>query len=91
VLTPQCCCAHTRPDRKIIDIVNNYKKISYDLGPTLLLLLEAKSRKRSGNYRGWKVEPLDRFSGTLPPLARPTTMILPLSNMRDRRTQVIWG
>ena len=80
------------PDRKIIDIVNNYKKISYDLGPTLLSWLEAKEPETLQAIIEAGSGATDRFSGHTPALAQAYNhMILPLSNMRDRRTQVIWG
>lgn len=80
------------PDRKIIDIVNNYKKISYDLGPTLLSWLEAKEPETFQAIIEAGRGATDRFSGHTPALALAYNhMILPLSNIRDRRTQVIWG
>jgi alpha-amylase/alpha-mannosidase (GH57 family) len=80
------------PDRKIIDIVNNYKKISHDLGPTLLSWMEAREPETlQAIIEAGRGAP-DRFSGHTPALTQAYDhMILPLSNIRDRRTQVIWG
>jgi len=93
VLRPKCCWrAYSVRTEKIIDIINNYKKISYDLGPTLLSWLEAKEPETLQAIIEAGSGATDRFSGHTPALAQAYNhMILPLSNMRDRRTQVIWG
>jgi alpha-amylase/alpha-mannosidase (GH57 family) len=80
------------PDRKIIDIVSNYKKISHDIGPTLLSWMEAKEPEMLRAIVEAGRGSADRFSGHAPALAQAYNhIILPLSNDRDRRTQVIWG
>ncbi len=79
-------------DQRITRIVNNYSKISFNFGPTLLSwaaehapdvyrgLLEAD--KQSQRY----------FSGHGSAMAQAYNhMILPLANSRDKRTQVRWG
>jgi alpha-amylase/alpha-mannosidase (GH57 family) len=76
----------------IVDIVNNYAKISFNFGPTLLSWLQKqqpdiylailKADKSSQQY----------FSGHGAALAQAYNhMILPLANERDKQTQVIWG
>ncbi len=80
------------PDRKIIDITNNYKKTSFNFGPTLFSWMQEKAPEtlRSIVEAGSGAE--GRFSGHTPAIAQAYNhMILPLSNIRDRRTQVIWG
>jgi len=73
-------------------IVNNYSRISFNFGPTLLSWMEEKA---SDTYRA--VLEADResrknFSGHGSALAQAYNhMILPLSNSRDKQTQVIWG
>jgi len=62
------------------------------LGPTLLSWLEAKEPETLQAIIEAGSGATDRFSGHTPALAQAYNhMILPLSNMRDRRTQVIWG
>jgi len=79
-------------DLRIIDIVNNYKHISYDFGPTLLSWLEANSPETLQAVLKAGRPSLDRFSGHSPAIAQAYNhMILPLADIRDRRTQVIWG
>jgi len=80
------------PDRKIIDIVNNYSKISFDFGPTLLSWLE---RHAPDVYEG-VIEAdrrsQERFSGHGAAIAQAYNhIVMPLANSRDKRTQVIWG
>lgn len=73
-------------------IINNYAKISFDFGPTLLSWLEAHAPKvyraiLEADQTGW-----ESFSGHGSALAQAYNhMILPLANRRDKRTQVLWG
>ncbi|RQW04967.1 MAG: glycoside hydrolase, partial [Calditrichaeota bacterium] len=76
----------------IVSIVNNYTRISFNFGPTLLswmqkhqpeiyqLILEAdKTSQKRFNHHGSAI-------------AQPYNhMIMPLANKRDKYTQVYWG
>jgi len=77
---------------RIIDIVNNYAKISFNFGPTLLSWLE---RHQSETYRAILAadrQSLDRFGGHGAALAQAYNhLIMPLASRRDKETQVIWG
>jgi len=79
-------------DKKIIDIVNNYSKISFDFGPTLLSWLQ---KHAPDVYQ--RVLEADRiagqtFSGHGPAIAHAYNhIIMPLANRRDKITQIIWG
>ena len=79
-------------DGRIERIVNNYSRISFNFGPTLLAWLEAK---RPEVYRAiLDADRLSRlrFSGHGSALAQPYNhTILPLSNRRDKKTQILWG
>ncbi|HYB52510.1 MAG TPA: DUF3536 domain-containing protein, partial [Thermoanaerobaculia bacterium] len=96
-VTAECYApnAHSRilDDReRIASIVNNYARISFDFGPTLLSWLEQKSPDVYAAVLTADRESRDRFSGHGSALALPYNhMILPLANRRDRRTQVLWG
>jgi len=76
----------------ITAIVNNYAKISFDFGATLLSWMEANS---AGIYKAIieaDQESRQRFSGHGSALAQAYNhMIMPLSNRRDKYTQVLWG
>ncbi len=80
------------PDRKIIDIVNNYSRISSDFGPTLMSWLE---RHAPDVYKGIleaDKKSMNRFSGHGSAIAHAYNhIIMPLANSRDKQTQVIWG
>jgi len=78
--------------KKIIDIVNNYSRMSFDFGPTLLSWL---ARHRPDVYEAVLQADQDsrgRFSGHGSALGQAYNhMIMPLANSRDKRTQIIWG
>src|SRR5215472_4374911 len=79
-------------DGRIARIVNNYGKISFNFGPTLLSWLEEKA---PSVYQA--VLEADRdsrltSSGHGSAIAQAYNhMIMPLANSRDKRTQVLWG
>ena len=77
---------------RIARIVNNYAKISFNFGPTLLSWLEEKSPEVSQAIVDADVESRKTFSGHGSALAQAYNhVIMPLANSRDKRTQVIWG
>lgn len=79
-------------DGSIERIVNNYSRMSFNFGPTLLAWLETADPE---TYRAILAADRDsaaRFSGHGNALAQVYNhMILPLAGERDRRTQVRWG
>jgi alpha-amylase/alpha-mannosidase (GH57 family) len=79
-------------DNQIIRLVNNYSKISFNFGPTLLSWLEAKAPHVYEAILEADRESQKHFSGHGSALAQVYNhMILPLANVRDRRTQILWG
>ncbi|HSV30574.1 MAG TPA: DUF3536 domain-containing protein [Atribacteraceae bacterium] len=80
------------PEGKIQNIVNNYSRISFNFGPTLLSWLE---KNRPDVYEAIlraDRESMLRFSGHGSALAQVYNhIIMPLANRRDQETQVIWG
>ncbi|MEZ5963132.1 MAG: DUF3536 domain-containing protein [Planctomycetota bacterium] len=77
---------------RIVEIVNNYARISFNFGPTLLSWLEKHDPVTYTAILAADVESRGRFSGHGSALAQAYNhMILPLANERDRRTQVRWG
>jgi len=80
------------PDRKIIDIVNNYSKISFDFGPTLFLWMEKHVPEVYERIIEADKESCKLFSGHGAALAQAYNhIIMPLANSRDKDTQVAWG
>ncbi len=76
----------------IRDIVNNYSKISFNFGPTLLVWLQRFAPHiHDAIIEADKVS-LGNFSGHGAAIAQAYNhMILPLCNEHDRRTQIAWG
>ena len=76
----------------ITNVVNNYSRISFDFGPTLLSWLE---REKPQVYRAVldaDRESRQRFSGHGSAIAHAYNhVILPLASERDKTTQVVWG
>lgn len=77
---------------RLLKIVNNYAKISFNFGPTLLSWLEQKAPKVYEAILHADRESAARFFGHGSAMAQPYNhMILPLANRRDKVTQVKWG
>ncbi|TVQ30282.1 MAG: DUF3536 domain-containing protein [Phycisphaeraceae bacterium] len=77
---------------RIVKITNNYSRISFNFGPTLLSWMEHKAPEVYQAIIRADKESQERFSGHGSALAQVYNhMIMPLANMRDRVTQVRWG
>ncbi|MFQ5925927.1 MAG: DUF3536 domain-containing protein [Terriglobia bacterium] len=77
---------------RIVSIVNNYSKISFNFGPTLLSWLEANAPPVYQAILQADRMSRENFSGHGSALAQAYNhMILPLANRRDKYTQLIWG
>ena len=76
----------------LVDVINNYSRISFDFGPTLMSWLE---RHRADVYRGIQRgdrESLIRYQGHGSALMQPYNhLIMPLASRQDKETQLIWG
>jgi alpha-amylase/alpha-mannosidase (GH57 family) len=73
-------------------LVNNYARISFNFGPTLLSWLEAAAPDVYAAILQADRESRKNFSGHGSALAQAYNhMIMPLANARDRRTQILWG
>jgi alpha-amylase/alpha-mannosidase (GH57 family) len=80
------------PDRRIIDIINNYSKISFNFGPTLLSWMERHTPDIHEAIIEADRLSMKYFSGHGSAIAQVYNhMIMPLANTDDKRTQVIWG
>ncbi|MBN2468854.1 MAG: DUF3536 domain-containing protein [Deltaproteobacteria bacterium] len=77
---------------RILSMVNNYAKMSFDFGPTLLMWLEKKAPKVYQAIQEADRESRNTFSGHGSALAQAYNhMILPLATSRDKYTQILWG
>ncbi|HXN54128.1 MAG TPA: DUF3536 domain-containing protein [Candidatus Acidoferrum sp.] len=79
-------------EQRIVELVNNYARISFNFGPTLLSWIEQKAPKIYAALREADKSSGDRFSGHGSGIAQAYNhMIMPLANCRDKTTQVKWG
>jgi len=79
-------------DGRIVRIVNNYSRISFNFGPTLLSWLQAKAPEVYAGIIEADRLSLKRYSGHGSALAQAHShAILPLSSARDKRTEILWG
>jgi len=96
-ITAECYATNARSrilDEKgrIVQMVNNYSRISFNFGPTLLAWIEEKSPDVYTAILEADQESLRTFSGHGSALAQAYNhMILPLANRRDKYTQIVWG
>jgi alpha-amylase/alpha-mannosidase (GH57 family) len=96
-ITAECYQPNTRArildgEGRITRIVNNYARLSFNVGPTLLAWLESGD---PATYRGIldaDRRSMLRFGGHGSAMAQVYNhVIMPLANARDQRTQVRWG
>ena len=79
-------------EQRIIELVNNYSRISFNFGPTLLSWIEQKAPKIYDALREADTSSRERFSAHGSAIAQAYNhMIMPLANCRDKITQVKWG
>lgn len=76
----------------ITNIINNYSRISFNFGPTLLSWMENNDRETYEAILEADRQSLENFGGHGSALAQVYNhIIMPLANARDKETQVIWG
>ena len=79
-------------DKSITEIVNNYSRISFNFGPTLMSWMARHARDIHAAIVEADRESRRRFGGHGAAIAQVYNhIIMPLATPRDRRTQVIWG
>jgi alpha-amylase/alpha-mannosidase (GH57 family) len=77
---------------KIVRIVNNYARISFNFGPTLLSWLNDNAQRTYRMVLEGESRSRDRYRGHSSAMAQAYNhMILPLASPRDRDTQIRWG
>lgn len=76
----------------ITKIINNYSRISFNFGPTLLSWMEEKDPATYQAILDADKKSQELFNGHGSAIAQVHShLIIPLCNERDKRTQVIWG
>ncbi len=77
---------------RIRQIVNNYSRISFNFGPTLLSWMKDNATKTYDRVLQSERESAERFGGHGSAMAQVYNhIIMPLANDRDKQTQVRWG
>jgi len=78
--------------RRIERILNNYARISFNFGPTLLSWMEERAPETYERILRADRQSRQLFSGHGSALAQAYNhVILPLANSRDKQTQILWG
>jgi len=79
-------------ENQIVRIVNNYSRISFNFGPTLLSWLHDKAPRTYRMILDADKASATRFSEHGSAMAQVYNhIIMPLANERDARTQIRWG
>ncbi|MDH5491155.1 MAG: DUF3536 domain-containing protein [Myxococcales bacterium] len=79
-------------DGKIERIFDNYSRMSFNFGPTLLSWMERQAPEDYRRVLESDRRSMQRFSGHGSAIAQVHDhLILPLAHPRDRRTQIRWG
>lgn len=77
---------------EVIDIVNNFAYISFNIGPTLMSWLERHDPETYRRILEADRASCDRLSGHGNAIAQVYNhIIMPLASDRDKRTQIRWG
>jgi alpha-amylase/alpha-mannosidase (GH57 family) len=77
---------------RIVQLVNNYSRISFNFGPTLLQWMENNEAEVYEAILSADRQSMQNFAGHGSAIAQPYNhIILPLASRQDRRTQVLWG
>lgn len=96
-VTAECYAPNTAArlldgDQRIVDIVSNYARMSFNFGPTLLSWLESLAPDAYQAILEADRQSRDRFSGHGSAMAQAYNhVIMPLANSRDKKTQILWG
>lgn len=76
----------------IKNIVNNYSRISFNFGPTLLSWMEVYAPDTYQAILEADRQSMENFGGHGSAVAQVYNhIIMPLANRRDKQTQIIWG
>ncbi|MGH8905115.1 MAG: DUF3536 domain-containing protein [Egibacteraceae bacterium] len=78
-------------DGQVLRIVNNYERLSFNFGPTLLAWMEQAHPVTYQRVLDGDRHPRARTSHGNAMAQAFNHMILPLANERDKRTQIRWG
>ncbi len=77
--------------RRVERIVNNYERVSFNFGPTLLSWLERHDPRTYGRVLDGDWRSAVRLGHGNALAQAYNHMVLPLASTRDRATQILWG
>lgn len=76
----------------IKNIINNYSRISFNFGPTLLSWMEVYAQDTYHAILEADRQSMENFGGHGSAVAQVYNhIIMPLANRRDKQTQIVWG
>ena len=79
-------------ENRILDIVNNYRNMSFNIGPTLLSWMEKYAPCSYRRIINADRESIELYGGHGCAIAQVYNhIIMPLANTNDKYTQAIWG
>jgi alpha-amylase/alpha-mannosidase (GH57 family) len=82
----------TNQKNQIVRIINNYARMSFNFGPTLLSWLQDFAPRTYRMIQDADTASIERFSGHGSAMAQVYNhIIMPLASERDARTQIRWG
>ncbi len=95
-VTAECYAPNTasrilNPQGVIVNIVNNYSQISFDMGPTLMQWMERHRRDVYEAILEADKQALRRFGHGSAIAQAYNHIIMPLAQGRDKFTQIYWG
>lgn len=96
-ITAECYAPNTASrnldgEGRIMGIISNYARISFNFGPTLLSWMEKFSPETYQAILAADRQSIEWRSGHGAALAQVYNhLIMPLANRRDKKTQVLWG
>ena len=96
-ITAECYATNTASQilgrqKEVVDTINNYEKINFNFGPTLLSWLQKRKPETYRRIIDADKESQRNFSGHGSAIAQVYNhVIMPLANRRDKETQVYWG
>jgi alpha-amylase/alpha-mannosidase (GH57 family) len=89
---PNTASRYLNDEDQIVEIANNYSRISFNFGPTLLAWLERSAPWVYGAIQEADWVSQKQYAGHGSALCQAYHhSILPLSNSRDKRTEITWG
>ena len=89
---PNAAARLTDGEKQIIKITNNYKRINFNIGPTLMSWIEDFDPDTYQRILEADRRSQDLFDGHGSAIAQVYNhMIMPLANRLDKETQIIWG